>query len=90
MARSEAYGKTHKRLRSSWAKRVAAGGVSCARCGLPIAVGAEWDLGHDDFDRTRYAGPEHRRCNRRAGGRVGAAITKAKRRRASRFTSQVW
>jgi len=24
----------------------------------------KWDLGHDDYDRSRYTGPEHRKCNR--------------------------
>jgi len=24
-----------------------------------------WDLGHVPGDKSRYAGPEHRRCNRR-------------------------
>ena len=24
----------------------------------------QWDLGQDDYDRTVYRGPEHRRCNR--------------------------
>jgi hypothetical protein len=29
-----------------------------------ILPGQDWDLGHDDYDRSRYTGPEHRRCNR--------------------------
>ncbi len=29
-----------------------------------IHAGMLWDLGHVDGDRSRYSGPEHRRCNR--------------------------
>jgi hypothetical protein len=45
---------------------VAAGCVRCARCGKLIRPDDEWDLGHVDGDPTRYQGPEHARCNRRA------------------------
>jgi hypothetical protein len=64
------YGKRHKALRAAWAPQVAAGGVSCARCGEPIVPAAPWDLGHDDHDRRRYSGPEHRACNRATAGRA--------------------
>ena len=30
----------------------------------PIVPGTPWDLGHADGDRSRWTGPEHRRCNR--------------------------
>jgi hypothetical protein len=59
------YGSRHKALRKRWEPKVAAGVVGCARCGKPIAPGSAWDLGHDDHDRTKYNGPEHRACNRR-------------------------
>jgi hypothetical protein len=58
------YGYKHQLLRRRWAPLVAAGIVDCARCGQRIAPGQPWDLGHDDADRSRYNGPEHRRCNR--------------------------
>ena len=46
------------------------GGVVCRVRGTAHFAGSEWDLGHDDNDRSRYHGPEHRRCNRgiRAAG----------------------
>ena len=63
------YGTKHRKLRKQWAPRVERGEVICVRCGKLIQVGQAWDLGHDDFDRTRYAGPEHARCNRATAGR---------------------
>lgn len=74
------YGATHKRYRKAWAPRVEAGGVSCWRCGLLIEPRQPWDLGHDDEDRRRYSGPEHRHCNRGAA----AAGPRASERRHSR------
>lgn len=58
------YGYQHKLLRRRWVREVALGGVRCARCGKLIVPGTPWDLGHDDVDRSRYSGPEHRACNR--------------------------
>jgi hypothetical protein len=60
------YGRGHGKLRAAWVPLVATGGVTCWRCGQLILKGAEWDLGHDDHDRTRYRGPEHVTCNRAA------------------------
>ncbi len=66
---SRGYGRHHKQLRKQWAPQVEAGHIDCARCGAPIRPGTPWDLGHNDHDRTRYSGPEHRRCNRGAPSR---------------------
>jgi hypothetical protein len=58
------YGAEHQKLRRQWAPIVATGTVRCGRCGARIAIGARWDLGHIDGDKTRYRGPEHSACNR--------------------------
>jgi hypothetical protein len=42
---------------------VEAGCVRCARCGELIKPGEKWHLDHDDFDRSRYLGASHARCN---------------------------
>ena len=63
------YDAAHDRLRAEWAPLVATGHVKCARCREAIAAHAAWDLGHDDHDRNRYAGPEHASCNRATSGR---------------------
>ena len=54
----------HQARRRELEAVVAAGLVHCARCGDQIEPGEAWDLGHDDFDRSRHSGPEHARCNR--------------------------
>jgi hypothetical protein len=73
------YGWQHQKIRKQWAPLVAAGGVTCWRCGRPIEPGQAWDLGHDDHDRTVYRGPEHRAPNRLAGARKGGRATSARR-----------
>lgn len=65
------YGAAHQAERKRWASSVAAGLVNCWRCGRRILPGMPWDLGHHDADRSRYMGPECRRCNRSAGARKG-------------------
>ncbi len=63
------YGAAHQRLRGRWAPKVAAGLVNCWRCGKPIAPDDEWDLGHDDEDRSITRGPECLPCNRGTASR---------------------
>jgi hypothetical protein len=72
---SRGYGHMHQQLRKRWALEVATGQVPCARCGELIRPDEPWDLGHDDHDRSKYTGPEHRACNRATN----------KRRRTSRL-----
>jgi hypothetical protein len=57
------YDSRHERLRAEWGQLIATGFVHCVRCGLPIGRDEPWDLGHDDFDRSRHTGPEHEACN---------------------------
>lgn len=61
---SPLHGHAHRKARGRVAPLVASGNATCARCGLPIVPGEPWDLDHDDFDKSRYLGPSHRRCNR--------------------------
>ena len=72
------YGKRHRDLRAQWAPYVEAGRVNCTApvCMIEgaggkrrIARGAAWDLGHDETDRRKYAGPQHQECNRGASRR---------------------
>lgn len=63
------YDTNHDQLRQQWAPKVRTGRVACARCRERITPDEPWDLGHDDDDRAKYSGPEHRKCNRSAGGR---------------------
>src|SRR5512132_1426549 len=62
------YGANHQALRKAWARKVAAGSIGCARCGLKILPGEPWDLGHVDGDRSRYTRPEHRAVEPGDGG----------------------
>jgi hypothetical protein len=68
------YGAAHRSMRAQYARLVEAGGATCARCHRPISAGEPFDLDHSP-DRTSYLGVSHRRCNRVAGARNGAAVT---------------
>jgi hypothetical protein len=64
------YGWPHQKARARVARLVASGLAVCWRCGQQILATEPWDLGHVDGDPTRYAGPEHRRCNRATASRT--------------------
>jgi hypothetical protein len=67
------YDSKHSRVRDTWLPTIAAGHGHChaTTCLEPtrwIQPGTAWDMGHTP-DRTTWTGPEHRRCNRSAGGK---------------------
>lgn len=73
--------------------------VTCWRCGRPIEEGMTYDVGHIDphgGEGIDNAAPEHRKksayCigNRAHGGRMGAAITNARRTGSSTFRPLAW
>lgn len=70
------YDREHRRARADYEHILQRGGsITCWRCGRPITLGDEWDLGHDDTDRTVTRGPEHaRECNRAAAGRASHRV----------------
>jgi hypothetical protein len=72
------YGARHKALRAKAKRLVDAGRAWCWRCGRWIDPTQPWDMGHDDYDRRRYRGPEHIRCNRSTATR---RVVRVKRRR---------
>lgn len=80
------YGRAHRNLRAQWAPIVEAGGVDCTAplCMVErdggtrrIMRGADWDLGHDEADRRKYAGPQHPECNRGQSRRATVRTTPA-------------
>ena len=68
------YDAAHDAERERWSPIVATGHVRCWRCREPISPDTPWDLGHDDHDRTRHRGPEHRGCNRATAGRCPSPL----------------
>jgi hypothetical protein len=73
------YGYLHQKMRERLKPMVEAGMTNCARCGDRILPGQRWELDHA-AGKQGYRGPAHWRCNRSAGGRIGAAITNGKSR----------
>lgn len=79
-------GSRDQKARAALAPLVRSGHAVCWRCGLPIAPTEQWDAGHlDDLGTGGHpAGkrvPEHTRCNRSAGGRLGHVLRSRPRRR---------
>lgn len=71
------YAGQHQSIRRH--TREAAYGTPCVRCGRLMLDGQDLDLDHED-DGDGYRGWAHSRCNRRAGGQLGAARRKANQR----------
>lgn len=69
--------------RAQWAPRLP---LPCRRCGRPVTPEQPWTVGHI-IDRAMGGNetdpsnqwPEHPGCNYSAGGKVGAAMTNARR-----------
>jgi hypothetical protein len=66
------YGSQHQRLRKALLAK--AYGQPCSRCGLPMLPGQALHLDHDDYDRTRWRGFSHAKCNLRAAAKKARAI----------------
>ena len=54
------YGARHKALRKGWARKVAAGGVLCARCGRTIEPGEPWVSHGQECPLGVFGGGGHR------------------------------
>lgn len=82
------YGNDHQKIRKKLEPAVAAGQATCWRCGLPILPTQQWDLGHDDHDRSVYRGPEHAHTADCPAG--GNRATKGRQRKTGADTSRDW
>ena len=82
---SKRYGKAHERLRAAWVPIVNAGGVNCWRpeCRKLIAPYSDWQLGHDDWDRSITRGPECKSCNIKAAAKKARLIQMMRKARPS-------
>lgn len=93
-ARQADYNTRHYREAGARAvTQVQSGQARCWRCRTPIPRtarrGPDWQLGHDDWDRSIIRGPECSRCNRSAAGRKGNRVqrqTRQNKRRRPRVT----
>lgn len=61
--------------------------LPCVNCGRPVLPEQKWHVGHrlDAMNGGRptlaNVGPAHAKCNLRAGGKLGAAVSNARRRK---------
>lgn len=59
--------------------------LPCIDCGNPVFPEDDWQVGHrtpasvGGRPTTANTGPTHTRCNRKAGGKLGAAKTNGRR-----------
>ena len=84
------YGEDHRRDRRRWKVKVDAGVVLCRRCGRLIRPDEPWDLGHDDFDRSLPASPEHRGCNRATRAHAAKRRKRKSQLYGARVRSRIW
>ena len=66
------YGAEHEALAREYQQRMDQGErFTCWRCDKPLGArrGIDWQLGHDDQDRSKYRGPECPPCNLATSGR---------------------
>lgn len=71
-----------------WRARIAASlPAPCSICGRDVEPGSLWDVDHLEGvlagNDPSNLGPAHRSCNRRQGGKAGAAVTNAGRKKKS-------
>lgn len=86
------YHRNARKVRAILQPTINAGGqVACVDCGRAVQPGQRWDVAHK-LDASRGGthalsnlGASHRRCNRSAGGRLGAIATHTASRRAKRL-----
>lgn len=86
--RTPEYFRLARQVRRILGPRIAKGQhVPCVDCGRPVQRGQRWDVGHiiPGINTLPNLGASHRRCNRSAGGRMGAAATNTASRRARRL-----
>lgn len=86
------YGHRHQQLRAGWQRRIDAGEIiTCWRPACDNRItGTDWDLGHDDDDRTKYHGPECIHCNRSAAGKKSQANRAARDAHRPEPQSRAW
>lgn len=92
--RSPLYYANARKVKAIYRPIIDAGGEPpCVNCWRGVQASQLWDVGHiidgatGGSDDLSNLGPAHRRCNRRAGGVLGAARRHTSSRRARRLPS---